>query len=111
MPSPNGHGSKPERVALYLRVSSEGQRDKETIKTQRAELENYYRLHGLEVVGEYADDGVSDTISLHERPADLTKRLAAKHEECDRYIRLCAQGYITEGELDGYLADLRTQAD
>jgi site-specific DNA recombinase len=52
-----------------------------------------------------------DTEELEARHADLTKRLAAKHQERDRYIWLCAQGYITEGELDGYLADLRTQAD
>jgi predicted site-specific integrase-resolvase len=31
MPSTNGHGAKPERIALYLRVSSEEQRDRETI--------------------------------------------------------------------------------
>ena len=52
-----------------------------------------------------------DTEELQARHADLTKRLAAKHKERDRYIRLCAQGYITEGELDGYLVDLRTQTD
>jgi hypothetical protein len=52
-----------------------------------------------------------DTGELEARHADLTKRLSAKHKERDRYIRLCAQGYIAEGELDGYLADLRTQTD
>jgi site-specific DNA recombinase len=52
-----------------------------------------------------------DTIELEARHADLTKRLAAKHKERERYIRLCAQGYITEAELDGYLADLRIQTD
>jgi multidrug efflux pump subunit AcrA (membrane-fusion protein) len=52
-----------------------------------------------------------DTEELEARHADLTKRLATKHKERDRYIRPCAQGYITEGELDGYLADLRTQTD
>ncbi len=52
-----------------------------------------------------------DTEELEARHTDLTKRLAAKHKERDRYIRLCAQGYITEGELDGYLTDLRTQTD
>ena len=52
-----------------------------------------------------------DTEELEARHTDLTKRLAAKHKERDRYIRLCAQGYIAEGELDGYLADLRTQTD
>jgi hypothetical protein len=35
MPSTNGHGHEPERVALYLRVSSEEQRDRETIEIQR----------------------------------------------------------------------------
>jgi|SRR5215208_3860306 len=35
MPSTNGHGSKPERIALYIRVSSEEQRDRETIEIQR----------------------------------------------------------------------------
>jgi hypothetical protein len=52
-----------------------------------------------------------NTEELEARHADLTKRLSAKYRERDRYIRLCAQGYITEGELDGYLADIRTQTD
>ena len=39
MPSTNGHSAKPERVALYLRVSSEEQRDAGTIQTQREFLE------------------------------------------------------------------------
>ena len=68
MPSTNGHGPKPERVALYLRVSSEEQRDRETIEIQREFLEQYCRLYGLEISGVYADDGVSGTIPLHERP-------------------------------------------
>jgi DNA invertase Pin-like site-specific DNA recombinase len=38
MPNTNGHGSKPERVALYLRVSSLEQRDEGTIETQRQYL-------------------------------------------------------------------------
>lgn len=67
-PSTNDHGSPSERVALYLRVSSEEQRDRETIEIQREFLENYCRLYGLEVIETYADDGVSGTIPLHERP-------------------------------------------
>jgi site-specific DNA recombinase len=65
----NGHGSRPERVALYLRVSSEEQRERETITIQREFLENYCDLYGLDVVETYADDGVSGTTGLHERPA------------------------------------------
>ncbi len=70
MPNTNGHGPTPgaERVALYLRVSSEEQRDRETIEIQREFLEQYRRLYELEVAGVYADDGVSGTIPLHERP-------------------------------------------
>jgi site-specific DNA recombinase len=64
MPSTNGQGpkSEAERVALYLRVSSEEQRDRETIEIQREFLEPYCELYGFEVVETYADDGVSGTI-------------------------------------------------
>ncbi len=41
MPTTNGHGSNPERVALYLCVSSEEQRERETIEIQREFLEQY----------------------------------------------------------------------
>nr|MDQ5827911.1 recombinase family protein [Chloroflexota bacterium] len=70
MPSTNGHGPKggAESVALYLRVSSEEQRDRETIEIQRDFLTQYCELYGLEVADVYADDGVSGTIPLHERP-------------------------------------------
>jgi len=68
MPSTNGHGAEPERVALYLRVSSEEQRDRETIEIQREFLQEYCRLYSLEVMQIYADDGVSGTVPLHERP-------------------------------------------
>jgi site-specific DNA recombinase len=68
MPNANGHGSKPERVALYLRVSSLEQRDRQTIEIQREALPKYCELHGLEVIETYADDGISGTIPLRERP-------------------------------------------
>jgi site-specific DNA recombinase len=71
MPGKNGHGPESNgvgRAALYLRVSSEEQRDRETIEIQRDFLTEYCRLYGLEIAGGYADDGVSGTIPLHERP-------------------------------------------
>src|SRR5215207_4454946 len=71
MPSPaaNGRstGGAEERVALYLRVSSEEQRDRATIEIQSDFLKEYCRLYGLEVAEVYADAGVSGTIPLHER--------------------------------------------
>ena len=70
MPSTNGRDSSSDvgggRVALYLRVSSDEQKERQTIETQRAFLGEYCRLYGLEVAEVYADDGVSGTIQLHE---------------------------------------------
>jgi site-specific DNA recombinase len=68
MSSKNGHGTEPERVALCLRVSSEEQRDRETIELQEEFLEQFCRLYELEVADVYKDDGISGTIPLHERP-------------------------------------------
>jgi site-specific DNA recombinase len=68
MPSTNGHGAKPERIALLLRVSSEEQREEETIELQEEFLQQYCGLYELEVAEIYKDDGVSGTIPLHERP-------------------------------------------
>ena len=68
MPSTNGHGHEPERVVIYLRVSSEEQRDRETIEIQADFLDQYRSLYELEVAEIYKDDGVSGTIPLHERP-------------------------------------------
>jgi DNA invertase Pin-like site-specific DNA recombinase len=48
--------------------SSEEQRERETIEIQREFLQEYCRLYALEVVQIYADDGVSGTVPLHERP-------------------------------------------
>ena len=72
MPSPGRHGDGAERIAPLVRVSSEEQREREsereTIEIQREFLQEYCRLYGLEVAEIYADDGVSGTIPLHERP-------------------------------------------
>src|SRR5215203_3675097 len=68
MTEKDGNFGSPERVALCLRVSSEEQRERETIEIQREFLQEYCRLYGLEVAQVYADDGVSGTIPLHERP-------------------------------------------
>ena len=68
MPSTNGHGAAPEGIGLLLRVSSEEQRERETITLQDEFLHEYCRLYGLEIAGIYADDGISGTIPLHERP-------------------------------------------
>jgi site-specific DNA recombinase len=46
---------------------------------------------------------------LDKRQGDLRRRLAGKQAEKDRYVRLYAQGHISEDELSVYLADLKNQ--
>src|SRR5215211_4246586 len=68
MPSTNGPKRGTERVALYLRVSSEEQVERMSIGTQEEFLAQYCGLYGLDVVGSYRDEGISGTVPMHERP-------------------------------------------
>lgn len=54
--------------AMYLRVSTDEQRKRQTIDTQRAFAERFARNHSLCNLGWYVDDGVSGTIPLDQRP-------------------------------------------
>ena len=70
----DGSSERPIRAALYARVSSEEQRDSQTIQTQIATAKKWLELQGLmekslEVDDFYLDDGVSGTIPLADRPA------------------------------------------
>ncbi|HKH12527.1 MAG TPA: recombinase zinc beta ribbon domain-containing protein, partial [Rubrobacter sp.] len=53
-------------------------------------------------------DGSEDLAARYER---LAARLAAKQQENDRYVRLYAQGHLSEEELATRLADLKNQTD
>lgn len=55
-------------VAAYLRVSTDEQRERQSINTQRDFAERYCALHSLSVYRVYADDGVTGTIPLEKRP-------------------------------------------
>jgi site-specific DNA recombinase len=65
--SQNGHLDKPRRVALYARVSTEDQAERQTIQGQCEFLRSFVGLYGLTVAGEYLDDGVSGTVALADR--------------------------------------------
>jgi seryl-tRNA synthetase len=56
-------------------------------------------------------DAAGDVGELEDRRKELAKRLAAKQAEKDRYVRAYAQAYISEEELDVYLADLKKLID
>jgi site-specific DNA recombinase len=59
-----------KRIATYERVSSEDQRERETIRTQTEELARRLAMDpDVQLVERYVDDGVSGTIPMAERPA------------------------------------------
>src|SRR5829696_4727389 len=68
MPSTNGHSAPPERVVLYMRVSSEEQKTKQSIGTQDDFLKSYCDLYGLEAAAVYKDEAVSGTVPVRNRP-------------------------------------------
>lgn len=58
------------KVALYCRVSSDDQKERETIENQIEILNTYVEMkEDLSVYKDYLDDGISGTISFEERPA------------------------------------------
>src|SRR5437868_4147011 len=61
--------TSPMRAAAYLRVSTDEQKERQSIATQREFARSYCDLHTIEVAHYYEDDGVSGTIPLEERPA------------------------------------------
>ncbi|MUG45472.1 recombinase family protein [Paenibacillus woosongensis] len=60
--------NKVEDVAVYPRVSSDDQQERETIQSQIEFAIKYCDLHGLNIVDWYKDDGVTGTIPLADRP-------------------------------------------
>src|SRR3974377_1775085 len=69
--------TKPKRVALYVRVSTNGQ----TVENQRRELTQWAQRAGHEVVKVYQDAGVSGAKGRDQRPGfDAMLKAAAKRE-------------------------------
>lgn len=120
------------RVAIYTRVSSDDQAERGTIRVQAAEVRRRLeREPNAIVVGEYADDGVSGTVPLADRPAgarlladaraglieevhvykldrlgrDLIGLAIARQAFIDRGIRLIS---AVEGEPDEFMFDIQS---
>src|SRR6266404_2097677 len=73
-------------VAVYLRVSTEEQRERQSIATQREFGERYCQLHSLAVHRAYADDGVSGTVPLEQRPEGSQILIDARHGKFDQLL-------------------------
>jgi len=57
----------PERVAIYCRVSTDEQAERQTIENQLDACRGYCASHELEVVAEFRDEGVSGSVPLGDR--------------------------------------------
>jgi len=55
------------KAAIYLRVSTEEQRERQSIQNQRDFAENHCATNQITIAGWYPDDGVSGTIPLQQR--------------------------------------------
>jgi DNA invertase Pin-like site-specific DNA recombinase len=58
----------PSKAVSYLRCSGLGQADGDTWDRQSAAIDKYAKSHGMEVVDEFRDAGVSGTKDLDNRP-------------------------------------------
>src|SRR5215217_8713740 len=55
-------------AAIYARVSTEDQAERQTVRAQLDFLRKYCNLHQIPIAGEYVDDGISGTVPLDRRP-------------------------------------------
>lgn len=102
--------SKPKRVALYVRVSTDGQ----TVENQSRELADVAERHGWNVVQVFADEGVSGAKGRDQRPGfDALCKSVARREvdmvaawSVDRLGRSLQDLIGFLGELHGKRVDL-----
>jgi site-specific DNA recombinase len=73
-------------VGVYVRVSTEEQRERQSIVTQREFGSRYCDLHELPVHETYADDGVSGTVPLELRPGGIGLLEAARQHKFDQLL-------------------------
>jgi len=73
-------------VAVYLRVSTDEQRERQSIATQRAEVERFCAIHGLAIGKMYADDGVTGTIPFDCRPEGRQALQDARLKKFDQLL-------------------------
>ncbi len=71
------------RALSYLRVSGQGQIGGDGFPRQREAVERYAKLHGLEVLQEFRDEGVSGTKELEGRVGRVVDRDAGAGRDHD----------------------------
>src|ERR1700686_5237261 len=73
-------------VGIYVRVSTEEQRERQSIVTQREFGTRYCDLHTLPISETYAYDGVSGTVPLELRPGGIRLVEDARQHKFDQLV-------------------------
>jgi site-specific DNA recombinase len=73
-------------VGVYVRVSTEEQRERQSIVTQREFASRYCDLHELVVYETYADDGISGTVPVENRPGTIRLLEDARKGKFDQLL-------------------------
>ena len=97
------------QAVSYLRVSGKGQIAGHGLPRQREVVRTYAKSHGLDLVGEYRDEGVSGTKGIADRPGlgELLERVAGNGvrvvlvERADRLARDLIESELIVRELRG----------
>lgn len=99
--------TKKTPALAYLRVSGKGQVHGDGLPRQRDAIARYARKAGVDLVAEYADEGVSGTLGLADRPGltALVEHLSSNGvrlvivEKADRLARDLIEGELILREL------------
>lgn len=96
----------PKRVAVYVRVSTDGQ----TVQNQLGELRHVAERHGWEIVHTYADEGISGTRGREGRPEfdKLLKAIARKEVDMVAAWSVDRLGRSLQ-DLVSFLSDLQSK--
>jgi len=92
-----------ERVAIYARVSTDDQAERNTIELQIIACRDYCKAEEYEVVEEFKDDGVSGAMPFAERPEGKRLLEVAEAKLFDRVVIYCVDR-LSRDTLEALLA-------
>jgi site-specific DNA recombinase len=79
LPGSNGHA--PMRTALYARVSTEEQRERQSIETQIDFARSWCKRENISLIDIYRDEGISGTIPFEDRPGGKHRLADARQKK------------------------------
>lgn len=74
------------KAALYFRVSTDEQKERASIETQREFAAQYCKAQEIQVIASYSDDGISGTVPVADRPDGSRLLTDAKSKKFDTIL-------------------------